>query len=146
MNPCGNKWNLKSTSWLNPKCNISGCSSVSKHRMPSCADAVHSRCGHGRGRNAFLPGEVTIHPGRHHTKPLQKDLKEHHVDTRQGAWCQKDKLPVPACVKAVPQRLCTGAWAPPALEPFLQFQSGKQCLQFKELDLVVHIYMSYFLK
>lgn len=36
--------------------------------------------------------------------------------------------------------------ATPALEPFLQFQSGKQCLQFKELDLVVHIYMSYFLK
>lgn len=88
MNPCGNKWNLKSISWLNPKCSISGCPSVSEHRMPSCADAVHSRCGHGRGRNAFLPGEVTIYPGRHHTKPLQKDLKEHHVDTRQGAWCQ----------------------------------------------------------
>lgn len=135
------------------KCNILGCPSVNKHRMPSCADAVHSSCGHGRGRNAFLPGEVTIHAGRHHTKLLQKDPKEHHMDTHQGASCQ-EQTPrgsvSKSCSIDIVYRLVDTTThvnrASPRLEPFLKFRSGKQCLQFKELDLVVHIHMSHFLR
>ena len=75
------------------------------------------------------------------------------MDMRQGAWCQ-GQTPHGGVSKSCSTDVvskCVDATAHvnralPALEPFLKLLSGKQCLQFKELDLVVHIHMSHFLK
>lgn len=97
----------------------------------------------------FQPQRETSH------KQLQRELKQHHIDTRQGTLRQ-GQVPRGNMNKSystdVPYRrmdtITNVNRAHRGLGPFFAMLvwSRKQSLQFKELDFVIHIRITHFLK